>query len=65
MAVFAKLTPNGNESSENVWKTDRGRLYIIMGPPDEREEHPGSYEIWTYNNVDDSTDKLIVSLNAR
>jgi len=28
------------------WKTDRGRIYITYGPPDEREEHPsgGSYE---------------------
>jgi GWxTD domain-containing protein len=47
------------------WKTDRGRLYIVMGPPNEREEHPGSFEIWTYNNVDDSTDKLIVTFNIR
>ena len=28
------------------WKSDRGRIYITYGPPDEREEHPsgGSYE---------------------
>ncbi len=28
------------------WKSDRGRIYITFGPPDEREEHPsgGSYE---------------------
>ena len=28
------------------WKSDRGRIYIMYGPPDEREEHPsgGSYE---------------------
>jgi GWxTD domain-containing protein len=27
------------------WKTDRGRIYIAFGPPDEREEHPtgGNY----------------------
>jgi len=27
------------------WKTDRGRIYIVYGPPDEIEEHPsgGSY----------------------
>ncbi len=23
------------------WKTDRGRIYILYGPPDEREQHPG------------------------
>jgi GWxTD domain-containing protein len=28
------------------WKTDRGRIYIVYGPPDERDEHPsgGTYE---------------------
>jgi GWxTD domain-containing protein len=28
------------------WKTDRGRIYIMWGPPDEVESHPsgGSYE---------------------
>ncbi len=28
------------------WKTDRGRIYITFGPPDEIESHPsgGSYE---------------------
>src|SRR5262252_1926363 len=28
------------------WKTDRGRMYITYGPPDEKESHPsgGSYE---------------------
>lgn len=28
------------------WKTDRGRVYIVFGPPDEKESHPsgGSYD---------------------
>ncbi len=28
------------------WKADRGRIYIMYGPPDERDEHPsgGTYE---------------------
>jgi GWxTD domain-containing protein len=28
------------------WKADRGRIYIVYGPPDERDEHPsgGTYE---------------------
>ena len=50
------------------WKTDRGRIYVIYGPPDEREQHPGlvgtgipasaplsmSYpsDIWRYNFID-------------
>jgi GWxTD domain-containing protein len=28
------------------WKTDRGRIYIVYGPPDEKESHPsgGAYQ---------------------
>jgi len=34
------------ESGEPGWKTDRGRIYIIHGPPDQIEPHPtgGPYE---------------------
>ena len=39
------------------WKTDRGRIYIIYGQPDEIDRHPSDmdskpYEIWYYNNLD-------------
>jgi GWxTD domain-containing protein len=27
------------------YKTDRGRIYILYGPPDEREQHPGNASI--------------------
>jgi len=36
------------------WKTDRGRIYITFGPPDEIDSHPGGsaaqppYEDWLY-----------------
>jgi GWxTD domain-containing protein len=36
------------------WKTDRGRIYITWGPPDQIESHPsgddksGPFEIWIY-----------------
>ena len=30
--------------------TDRGKLYIQVGPPDEIESHPGGKEIWRYKN---------------
>ncbi len=38
------------------YKTDRGRVYIVYGPPDDIERHPNDsnarpYEIWTYNNI--------------
>jgi GWxTD domain-containing protein len=41
------------------WATDRGRLYLILGPPHSVQQNPmGRYglerpsEIWTYNNLD-------------
>ncbi len=39
------------------WQTDRGHMYIVYGPPDELESHPGGagsrypYEIWLYHHV--------------
>lgn len=39
------------------WKTDRGRIYIVYGPPSDYErptQEPGSmvqYEIWYYRNL--------------
>lgn len=35
------------------WKTDRGRIYIQNGPPDEIETHPTEgFEIWSYRQMD-------------
>ena len=39
------------------WKSDRGRVYIIYGPPDQIERFPNSpnenpYEIWYYYNIE-------------
>jgi GWxTD domain-containing protein len=40
------------------WKTDRGRIYVTFGPPDEIESHPGGapgsgpYEIWRYRWIE-------------
>jgi GWxTD domain-containing protein len=46
-------TPGGKAG----WKTDRGRIYIVFGPPDEKEEHPGANgssprEQWRYRFLD-------------
>ena len=32
------------------WKTDRGHIYILYGPPDELEVHPRT-EVWLYHHV--------------
>ena len=35
------------------WKTDRGRIYILYGPPDELEVHPATTrEAWLYRFID-------------
>lgn len=39
------------------WKTDRGRVYIMYGPPDEIEREPAgmdtrAYEIWIYEHLE-------------
>ena len=33
------------------WKTDRGHIYVLYGPPDELEVHPHRTEIWLYHHV--------------
>jgi len=33
------------------WKTDRGRIYITYGPPDELENHPG-LQSWRYRYIE-------------
>ena len=38
------------------WRTDRGRVYMVYGPPSDIDRHPNepnshSYEIWNYNEL--------------
>ncbi len=38
------------------WRTDRGRVYIVYGKPDQIDRHPNEgnskpYEIWYYNSI--------------
>jgi GWxTD domain-containing protein len=40
-------------SSRQGWKTDRGMIYVIMGPPD-RVEKTETREIWLYESVETS-----------
>jgi len=47
------------------WKTDRGRIYIIFGPPDEIESHPSGEratppsEEWLYRHIEGLGDGII------
>ncbi|MCK5077816.1 MAG: GWxTD domain-containing protein [Calditrichia bacterium] len=43
------------------WETDRGRVYILYGPPDEIDYHKfdgisKAYEIWYYRNLDEGVE---------
>ena len=49
------------------WKTDRGRVYIVYGPPDEIESHPKGgpahtfpYEQWMYSLIAGIGNNVIV-----
>jgi len=47
---------NFHAGTKEGWKTDRGRVYITYGPPDEFERHPNeidtkAYEVWHYNSL--------------
>jgi TonB family protein len=50
---------NEHFASANLpgWKTDRGRIYIPWGPPDEIDAHSGDgsvfpYEMWRYRSIE-------------
>jgi GWxTD domain-containing protein len=45
--------------------TDRGRVYIMYGPPDDIERHPSEaesrpYEIWSFNNIQGGVEFVFV-----
>lgn len=46
------------------WETARGRAYIVLGPPDEIEDHPG-WRAWMYRKFDHSSDSLILTFPAK
>jgi GWxTD domain-containing protein len=45
------------------WKSDRGHMYILYGPPDEIEAHPAStpyhFEIWQYQHLGKLGDNVV------
>ncbi len=49
------------------WETDRGRMYIIYGPSDEKETHPAGRdggppeETWLYRHIDGVGDGVIMT----
>ncbi len=52
----AYANDNFRVGSREGWRTDRGRVYIVYGPPDQIDRHPNEgnlkpYEIWYYNSI--------------
>jgi GWxTD domain-containing protein len=53
---FANSSFSTNASISDGWTTDRGRIYMSYGPPEDRiiEPHPfegSAYEIWHYRTI--------------
>jgi len=51
------------------WRTDRGRIYITYGPPDEIETHPGKagdqkgdypFEDWRYHHIESIGNNVVI-----
>ena len=47
------------------WKTDRGRIYITYGPPDEIDDHPSNgstfpFQQWSYRHIDGIGDNVVI-----
>ena len=58
---------NRFKSSIPGWKTDRGRIYIVYGPPDEIESHPSGdittaypFEKWLYRYIEGIGTNVII-----
>lgn len=55
--AFANHNFSSFQGGVDGWRTDRGRIYIIYGPPSDVERPPtstgvsSSYEIWYYRNT--------------
>ena len=56
LARVAYANVNYRVLSRDGFRTDRGRVHIMYGMPDDFERHPNEtetrpYEIWSYNNI--------------
>jgi GWxTD domain-containing protein len=61
----------GTSSGGEGWRTDRGHMYIVYGPPDEIESHtrysPAQYpfEAWRYTHIEGIGDDVTVTFVDR
>jgi GWxTD domain-containing protein len=50
------------------WKSDRGRVYIVYGPPDNIDRYPyqagtRAYEIWTYDKLEGGVEFVFIDIS--
>lgn len=58
-------TFRSGDAKKNGWRSDRGRVYIEYGPPDDIENHPSSLEElpwieWFYDDVDGGSEFIFL-----
>lgn len=51
------------------WKTDRGRVYVLYGAPDDRERYPfesssKAYEVWRYNQIEGGVEFVFIDITS-
>lgn len=56
-------------SLKQGWRTDRGRVYILYGEPDETQRFPSSqdskpYEIWNYHQIEGGIEFIFIDLRG-
>jgi len=64
--AYANEHFNGDPATPG-WATDRGRIYIVFGPPDEIDDHASDnppYQQWRYRHIAEIGDDVIVRFIA-
>lgn len=69
LARIAYANTNFRILSRDGYKTDRGRVMVMYGQPDDIDRHPNEtetrpYEIWSYNNIQGGVIFVFVLKNA-
>jgi GWxTD domain-containing protein len=69
LSRVASANANFKIMTREGYRTDRGRVMIMYGPPDDVERHPSEtesrpYEIWSFNNIQGGVIFVFVLRNA-
>jgi len=69
LARVSYANANFRQMTREGYRSDRGRVHIIYGIPDDIERHPNEtetrpYEIWNYNNIQGGVYFVFVQKNT-